>query len=203
MKKLLLISILSLIILSWCQKNNISDDTCSLTDQYACTEASSSIDTAKIILQSLKDKDIDTLSTFIDSNEWIRFTPYSYIDISNNIIIKDIKTEYENTGKIILRWHYDWTWDPINLNTQDYFNKFVYNTDYISLWEVIENKVTQRWNSINNITEIYSWAYIIEFYISWFDPQYEWMDRKSLTLVLKEKDNKRYLIWIINWQWTI
>jgi len=68
---------------------------------------------------------------------------------------------------------------------------------------VNENKEIMRGNSINNAFDVYQNADIIEFYIPGIDPQYQGMDRRSLTLVLQKINEKRYLIGIVHNQRTI
>lgn len=56
---------------------------------------------------------------------------------------------------------------------------------------------------MNNIAEIYEEKQRIEFYFPGFDPQYEGIDWKSLTLVFDQVDGQREVIGIIHNQWTI
>jgi hypothetical protein len=105
--------------------------------------------------------------------------------------------------KIINRGNYDWSWEPINLNFKEYFDQFVYDVDFANAPEKFINKIIQRWNTINNIKDFYPNSQTIEFYFSWFDAQYEWIDRKSLTLIFNKTWNNRYLVWISHWQRTI
>ena len=46
-------------------------------------------------------------------------------------------------------------------------------------------------------------THIVEFFIPGIDPQYEGMDRRSLTIVLEKNNETRNLIGIIHNQWTI
>ena len=110
---------------------------------------------------------------------------------------------YQSTTGIISRGIYDGSGEPINLTTQDYFQKFVYDLDFLNAPEVNENKEIMRGNVINNIFDIYTNAHIVEFYIPGIDPQYEGMDRRSLVIILKNTDGARHLIGIVHNQWTI
>ena len=56
---------------------------------------------------------------------------------------------------------------------------------------------------MNNIADAYEGKQRVEFYLSGFDPQYEGMDWKSLTLVFDQVDGQREVIGIIHNQWTI
>lgn len=83
---------------------------------------------------------------------------------------------------------------PIDLGIGQYFEKFVNDADYANAPEIVSNQSTQRGNTINNIAQIYSGKQWVDFYFSGFDPQYEGMDWKSLTLVFDEVDGQWYLI---------
>jgi hypothetical protein len=65
------------------------------------------------------------------------------------------------------------------------------------------NQVNERGNNINNIADIYEGKQRVEFYFPGFDPQYEGMDWKSLTLVFDQVKGQRELIGVIHNQWTI
>ena len=65
------------------------------------------------------------------------------------------------------------------------------------------NQVSERGNNMNNIAEVYEGKQRAEFYFSGFDPQYEGMDWKSLTLVFDQVDGQWEVIGIIHNQWTI
>jgi len=89
------------------------------------------------------------------------------------------------------------------MTTQEYFERFVYDLDFFNAPEVNENQEIMRGNMINNARDVYTNADIIEFYIPGIDPQYDGMDRRSLTLILKNTDGTRHLIGIIHNQRTI
>jgi hypothetical protein len=56
---------------------------------------------------------------------------------------------------------------------------------------------------LNNIIDVYTGKQVIEYYFSWFDTQYEGIDRRSLNLVFDKQDGQWKLIGIIHGQWTI
>jgi hypothetical protein len=110
-----------------------------------------------------------------------------------------------NDSQEIFVWGHDYAkWDPFEFTIPEYFDSYFANVDFV--WEadkVLINHETMRWNNLNNINEVYPNTQYIEYYINWFDPQYEWMDWRSLTLVFEEFEWQYYLVWIINWSWTI
>jgi hypothetical protein len=80
---------------------------------------------------------------------------------------------------------------------------FPNNANFVEAPQIVENENILRWNNLSNFDEIYPNSKSIEYYFPWFDAQYEGMDWKSLTLVFEEFEWKYYLVWVINWCWTI
>ncbi len=193
--------LLLLLLLNWCsiKQYNNTDSQIWTNNQIDLSDFNA---VEKQAIKSLKEKNMESLSQIVWV-DWIVFSPYNNINTWNKKIYKDSLKDLFSDTQIINRWNYDWSWEPINLNFKDYFNKFVYDVDFAAAPEKILNKVTQRWNIINNITDFYPNSQTIEYYFSGFNPQYEWMDRKSLTLIFSKTWNNRYLIWISHWQRTI
>ncbi len=98
---------------------------------------------------------------------------------------------------------YDGSGLPINLTSAEYYNKFIYDVDFINAPEISYNRIIGKGSTINNAFEIYPNTIIVEYHFSGFDPKYEGMDWRSLRLVFEEKDTVWYLIGIIHDQWTI
>jgi len=91
----------------------------------------------------------------------------------------------------------------INLTPAEYYNKFIYDVDFINAPEISYNRIIGKGSTINNAFEVYPNTIIVEYHFSGFDPKYEGMDWRSLRLVFEEKDIVWYLIGIIHDQWTI
>lgn len=196
--------LLLLLLLNWCSTKQSNNNTNTQIQTWTNNQINlSDFNTVeKQAIKSLKEKNMESLSQIVWI-DWVIFSPYNNINTWHKKIFKDsFKNLFSNT-QIINRWVYDWSWEPINLNFKDYFDKFIYDVDFSTAPEKILNKVVQRWNIINNIETFYPGSQTIEYYFSWFDSQYEWIDRKSLTLIFSKTWNNRYLIWISHWQRTI
>ena len=83
-------------------------------------------------------------------------------------------------------------------NTGEYLEKFVYNQDFINADEVLYDQYSQRGNTINNVFEAYTDAYVLEYHFRGFDPNYEGMDWESLKLVFEQNDGHWYLTGIVH-----
>ena len=154
------------------------------------------------IMNALKNKDMELLSQFV-SPAWVRFSPYNYVDIQQDVILKqsDLNSLWDSDQKSIW-WTEDGSGRPIDITFQQYFFKYIYDVDFANAPQKLENKKVTRGNMVNNIWDVYAGKYFIEYYFSWFDPQYEWMDRRSLTLVFDKINNEWKLMWIVHAQRT-
>lgn len=208
MKKILfLIALFSVgLLLTGCGKQ---PETCSITNNFSCWTTSWTIDhsdftwAVNTVLFALKNQDFVTLATFVWP-QGLRFSPYENVNIWTDIVLDTVVVKNALSISSSRIWGtYDWSWAPIDLWIGQYFEKFVNDADYANAPEVIYNQSTQRGNTINNIAQVYQGKSRVEYYFSGFDAQYEWMDRKSLTLVFEQENGQRYLIGIIHGQRTI
>lgn len=154
-------------------------------------------------LNALKESDMDNLAKVI-SKDWVSFSPYSYVDTGRQITLKkeELKDIFDSTTEYV-RWSEDGTGDPMILTFKNYFKKYIYDIDFQTLAEKNYDKIVQRGNTINNIEDVYSWTSTIEYFIPGINPEYWWMDRRSLTLVFQLEDKEWKLRAIIHNQWTI
>jgi hypothetical protein len=156
------------------------------------------------ILTAIKNYDMEKLAGAIHPDKGVRFSPYGYVDVDNNLIftadeVKNLSTD----SKTYLWGHYDGSGEPINLKFSDYYKIFIYDVDFVNAEQVGYNKTLSFGNSLNNSFEVYKNSIIVEYYFSGFDPQYEGMDWRSLKLVFEKKDDIWYIVGIIHDQWTI
>lgn len=192
------------LVLSACGKVTTTEICLVESWSFACETTSGAIDhsdfTGSIdaVLLAIKTNDLLTLSTFVGP-QWLRFSPYEYVNTGSDVVLS---TEEVYNGLAMSRsftWgSADGSWFPIDLWIGQYFEKFINDADYANAPEILYNQSVQRGNTINNIAQVYSGKQWVEFYFSWFDPQYEGIDRKSLTLVFENSDGQWYLIGIVH-----
>ncbi len=156
------------------------------------------------VLTAIKNYDIEKLADAIHPDKGVRFSPYGYVDIKNDLVftaeeLKKLATD----SKPYLWGYYDGSGEPISLSFSDYHKKFIYDVDFVNAEQVGYNKTLGHGNSLNNSFEVYKNSIIVEYYFSGFDPQYEGMDWRSLRLVFEKKDDIWYIVGIIHDQWTI
>ncbi|EKD24977.1 MAG: hypothetical protein ACD_80C00142G0019 [uncultured bacterium (gcode 4)] len=155
------------------------------------------------VLSALKAQDFAVLSQYVGP-QWLRFSPYEHVNTGTDIILS---TEEVANGLSIsrsyIRGAYDGSGEPIDLWIGQYFEKFVNDADYENAPEIFYNQSIQRGNIINNISQSYAGKQWTEFHYSGFDPQYQGMDWKSLTLVFDNVGGQWYLIGVVHGVWTI
>lgn len=157
------------------------------------------------VMEMIANKDAAALNTKVSPTRGLRFSPYQYVDEDKDIVFypnKEITSMFTNT-RIYLWGEYDGTGDDMSRDFTSYYNEFVYNEDYLNPKILGINTVVSHGNTLNNIEDVYINDEYVEFYFDGFDPQYEGMDWKSLTLVFEKVNDTYYLVGVISGRWTI
>ncbi len=90
-------------------------------------------ETGKHILTTLKNKDYIKLASFFADDVSVRFSPYGYIDtVTNRHFNKQEFDSLIKNNNVILWGSYDGSGDAMNLTPKQYFEKFVYNADFLN-----------------------------------------------------------------------
>lgn len=174
----------------------------------------SMIDTKKIeqitlsagnsILEILSSKEYESLLSHIHPTDGIRFSPYGYVNVKDHLhFTREEFSKQLSTNKTLIWGYTDGRGDPMLLDTEGYFSKWVYDTNYLEAERTSYNKIIQSGNSLINMTEVYPDSYFVEYNFSGFDEKFFGMDWRSLRLVFKFQNRKPYLVAIIHDKWTI
>lgn len=160
---------------------------------------------AQKVVTSMKNKDMETLADFVHPQKGVRFSPYAYVHVDEDQVFSAEEIKGIMDDQTVYHWGvFDGKGNPIEKTFADYFERFVYDQDYLNAEEISVNERLGHGNTIDNSREVYADATIYEYYFSGFDPQYEGMDWRSLRLALeKAEDGKWYLVGVIHDEWTI
>jgi len=160
--------------------------------------------TADKLIDAIKDKDFETVSELAHPIKGVRFTPYTYVSLEDDMVFnkEDIKNFF-NDEKVYVWGIYDGIGDDISLTPGKYYERFIYSADFKNANEIGYNKVLSTGNMLENQFEVYDNPIIVEYYFPGFNPEYEGMDWKSLRLVFEQYEDNWYLVGIIHNQWTI
>lgn len=155
------------------------------------------------IKQSLAYRNYQAITPFIHPKHGVRFSMYAYVDPKTDKTFSRAQfSQYLKASKIKFTWgDLDGTGDLYITPLPDYLNKWVDGSLYKSVGPTL-NKFQGSGNSLNNLKETYPNADVVEFYHGGSE-QYGGMDWRVLRLVFDEYQGRRYLVAIINDQWTI
>jgi hypothetical protein len=155
------------------------------------------------ILVLLKEKNYAALAKHVHPAQGVRFSPYAYVDIKKHCRFTAKQLSSINPAKKYTWGSFDGSGDPIHLNISEYFDRFVYNADFLDSAQISQNEFLGTGNSLNNLQEIYRGCDFTEFYFRGSDPKLEGMDWSAIRLVFKTEKGQPYLVAIVHDQWTI
>ncbi|NLX64362.1 MAG: hypothetical protein GX022_06290 [Clostridiaceae bacterium] len=161
-------------------------------------------ETAREAINALRDKDMEKISKLVHPEKGVRFSPYAFVDVKNDLVFAaaDVKDLLSDTT--IYTWgSFDGTGDPIELTFEEYYKKFIYDADFANAEQVGYNEILGKGNTIENSAEVYKDSVIVEYHFSGIDPQYEGMDWRSLRIVFEKFRDTWYIVGIIHDQWTV
>ncbi|MBF2719949.1 hypothetical protein IP510_08660 [Psychrobacter sp. NG254] len=155
------------------------------------------------IQRALANKDFSRITNDIHPTRGVRFSMYAYVrPESDKVFSRGQYAQYLQQSNIRFTWgEKDGTGDVLITPLPMYLDTWVdgkkFNNANISI-----NEFKNNGNSINNLKEIYQASDVVEFYYKGTD-EYDGMDWRVLRLVFDEYQGKRYLVAIINDQWTV
>ena len=155
------------------------------TDQQT-TEVSKDVlilDLTTEILRTFKEKEYHRLTDFFHPVQGVRFSPYGYVDTASHLTFSASSFQAAiDEDKRLIWGSYDGTGDNILLAPTDYFEKFVYDVDFLHAEETSVNRFLGTGNTLNNLQTIYPGSEFSESYFSGFEAKYGGMDWRSLRL---------------------
>lgn len=156
----------------------------------------------KEVLKAMTAKDFSMLAT-LTSSEGLSLNEIPNLDFSVSNLpqsqISQIPTDTET-----FMWGYtDGKGDEIELTRKEYFEKYLFNHDYLNAPVVAVNETLGRGNSLNTIIADSGERNFVAFHFAGFNPTYEGMDWTTLYLVFDLEGGKYKLRGIAKDNWTI
>jgi hypothetical protein len=158
---------------------------------------------AEQALRALQQNDMAALATLVHPQLGVRFSPYAYLSEENLTFSAEQVRGLMNDPTRYQWGAYDGIGSPIELTYAEYAAQFVYNVDFLNAPERSLDERIGQGNTLDNITEVYPQAHVVEYHFPELDPQYGGMDWQSLRLVFVEWNGQWYLVAIVHDQWTI
>ena len=155
------------------------------------------------IQRALANNDYARVTNDIHPTRGVRFSMYAYVrPEADKVFSREQYAQYLQQSKIRFTWgQLDGTGNPLIIPLPEYLATWVaaqkYNNSAISI-----NEFRQTGGMINNVRAIYQNSDVVEFYYEGSD-EYDGMDWRIMRLVFDEYQGKRYLVAIINDQWTV
>lgn len=204
----LLLLLITLIV--GCNSRNEAVDGTATLDKEAALYAEQAlkdsvlIATTQEVLTAIQARDYPKLAAYFHPEEGVRFSPYGYIDTVHHVHFTSQDFIKQSGEEGAISWgSYDGTGKDIQMSMGAYFDKFVYEVDFLNAEQLSVNEVLGKGNSLINIQEVYPGADFTESHFSGFEEKYGGMDWRSLRLVFKSEDGRPWLVGIVHDQWTI
>src|SRR5690606_25884448 len=165
---------------------------------------SSLLSASEAVLTLMKERNFEGLSRFIHPELGIRFSPYGHVDTAAHVrLTRQQFLQLKEEEKPVLWGNYDGTGKDIQLTFEEYFEKFVYDVDFLNPEQTSVNEILGQGNTLHNLETVYPGADFTESYFSGFEEKYDGMDWRSLRLVFQSYEGRPYLVGIVHDQWTI
>lgn len=154
------------------------------------------------IQRALANKDFARITNDIHPTRGVRFSMYAYVrPETDKVFSREQFAQYLQQSKIRFTWgEKDGTGDLLVTPLPTYLDTWIdasqFNNANISI-----NEFQHSGNMINNLKKIYPNSEVVEFYHKGSE-EYSGMDWRIMRLVFEEYQGKRYLVAIVNEQWT-
>lgn len=156
----------------------------------------------KEVLKAMATKDFVMLAT-LTSTEGLSLNEIPNLDFSvSNLPQSEISQIPTDTQTFM--WGYtDGQGLEIDITRKEYFEKYLFNHDYLNAPVIAVNETLGRGNSLNTIITDSDGRNFVAFHFAGFNPTYEGMDWTTLYLVFDFEDGKYKLRGIAKDNWTI
>lgn len=155
------------------------------------------------IQRALANQDFSRIINDIHPTRGVRFSMYAYVrPETDKVFSREQFAQYLQQSKVRFTWgEKDGTGDllvtPLPVYLETWIDARKFNNASISI-----NEFQHSGNMINNLKKIYPNSEVVEFYHKGSE-EYAGMDWRIMRLVFEEYQGKRYLVAIVNEQWTV
>lgn len=155
------------------------------------------------IQRALASNNHASIITDIHPTRGVRFSMYAYVrPESDKVFSRAQFSQYLVESKIRFTWGaLDGTGDPLITPLPTYLDTWVDAKKFNNTPMKI-NEFESRGGMINNVNDVYPNLDVVDFYYQGTD-EYSGMDWRGMRLVFDEYQGSRYLVAIINDQWTV
>lgn len=160
--------------------------------------------TAYAVNLALQKQDYAALSSYVHPELGVTFTAYSTVEPESDLIFTAAQIKELPQDKTVYTWGMeDGRGSPIKMTMEQYFARYVYDTDYTQATEIGVDRIITGGNALENLTEAYPQCRFVDFCLPSSDPVNNGLDWSSLKLVFQPEHDKWYLVAIVHGEWTI
>ncbi|MCA0172434.1 hypothetical protein [Bacillus sp. RAR_GA_16] len=159
---------------------------------------------AYLVLNALKEKDMEEISRFVHPQRGVLFSPFGTVDTKRAQVLMpaQVKELFQVKNQKQLEWGTEpGKREPIRLTPEAYFDEYVYHAEFSETELVTYDGTYQKKKGNDNIKAIFPNSHFVEFFVPGAE-EFEGMNWKSLKLVFSIYDQEPYLVGIVHDQWT-
>lgn len=162
------------------------------------------LNTACVINQALRQRDYATVAKYVHPERGVTFTPYSTVNFDSDLSFKAAQIQGLTKDQTVYSWGFeDGRGDPIKMTMEQYFARYVYDTDYTHASMIGVDQIVTTGNALENLTEEYPGCRFVDFCLPSADPANDGLDWRSLKLVFQMEDTGWFLVGIVHGEWTV
>lgn len=156
------------------------------------------------VAQFIRDRNWSALAGSVHPEKGVRFTPYSWVEPNTDMTFTPEEVAAFGSDSSSYMWGYsDGPGEPMYMTPEEYFSRFVFNTDYTQAPTLSVDTVMASGNALENAADAYPDGRFVEFYFSGLDPVNEGFDWCALKLVFEPSGSQLMLVGVIHSEWTI
>lgn len=156
------------------------------------------------VCRCLQQRNWNTLAAYVHPDRGVTFTPYSTVDPDSNLNFSAGQIRALAQDQNIYTWGFeDGRGEPIQMTFTQYFERYVYDRDYLQVPQLGVDHIMTGGNALENLAEIYEGCRYVDFSFPSSDPVNDGLDWSSLKLVFQPEAERWYLVGIVHGEWTI
>ena len=188
-------------------KNNIIIDKRKDANSHTLPDTYLAYNVAINAIESINCRDYESLSRYVHPEKGILFSPYSFVDYNEHLVFSSEQVgRFAGDNSIYIWGIKDASNIPLELTVDDYFNRYVYDKNYLFVDQIGINIVIRQQGNIQNIkehlTDLFGGCIIVDFYDQG-SGEYEGLDWSSIILVLEKYNGRFNIVAIVHSSYTL
>lgn len=156
------------------------------------------------VCRAIQQQDWTTMAAYVHPDRGVTFTPYSTVEPDSDLNFTSDQIKALAQDQNVYTWGFeDGRGDPIQMTMIQYFERYVYDRDYMQVPEIGVDRIMTGGNALENLSEIYTGCRFVDFSFPSADPVNDGLDWSSLKLVFQAEGEHWYLVGVVHGEWTI